>query len=120
MHECETKAEWRAWAKTVERSGLSERVNCALIDWAPLHGTVLSYLALGDEVNVARVHDVGRCRVAITRTPEGGPLSVHEYEPGRLEMHPLGFAQPSADSRHVPLDEIDVVLVISSNMTRIY
>ncbi|MFV1971461.1 MAG: 5-formyltetrahydrofolate cyclo-ligase [Acidimicrobiia bacterium] len=111
MIEAKSKAEWRTWAKTVDRSGLSERVNRALVDWAPLHGTVLSYLAMGDEVDLTRVHDLGRCRVAITRTPEDGTLSVHEYEPGRLERHPLGFDQPSADSRDVPLDEIDAVLV---------
>jgi len=93
------------------RSRLSERVNRSLVDWAPLQGTVLSYLAMRDEVDLALVNDLGRCRVAITRTPGDGPLSVHEYRPNGLERHPLGFDQPSADSRHVPLDEIDVVLV---------
>ncbi|GMQ92977.1 MAG: hypothetical protein BMS9Abin12_0454 [Acidimicrobiia bacterium] len=111
MREYETKTDWRAWANTVVRSRLSERVNRALLPWAPLHGTVLSYLAMRDEVDLDRVHGLARCRVAITRTPDSGSLSVHEYRPDGLERHPLGFDQPSADSSLVPLDEIDVVLV---------
>ena len=111
MKESNSKSEMRAWAKTVDRADLSMRVNRMLFDWVPLHGTVLSYLAMSDEVDLNTVHGLGRCRIVITRTPEKGALSLHEYERGRLETHPLGFEQPRSRAPHVPFDEIDVVLV---------
>jgi 5,10-methenyltetrahydrofolate synthetase len=106
-----TKAQSRAWATTVDRTRAAGRVLDALVDWPPLHGTVLSYLALGDEADLTRVHDLVRCRIAITRTPDEGHLSVHKYQPERLERHRLGFDQPRSDAPKVPLEEIDVVLV---------
>jgi len=111
MGATKTKAQWRAWAKTVELGDLSETVNHGLIDWPPLHGTVLSYLAMSDEIDLESVHVLRRCRIALTRTPESGPLSVHRYEPDRLERHRFGFYQPLRDAPQVGLDDIDVVLV---------
>ena len=111
MGAARTKAGWRVWAKGVERVGLSAAVNRALAEWAPLHGTVLSYLAMGDEIDLERVHGLGRCRIAITRTPESGPLSIHEYQPDRLERYHLGFDQPVSEAPTVAPDDIDVVLV---------
>ncbi|MEE8457103.1 MAG: 5-formyltetrahydrofolate cyclo-ligase [Acidimicrobiia bacterium] len=111
MSQVKSKTQMRAWAKTVERARLSKQVNAALFDWAPLHGTVLSYLAMSDEVDLGGVHQLGRCRIALTRTPESGALSTHEYQPDRLERHPLGFDQPDTDAPQITLDEIDVILV---------
>ncbi|MEN8040476.1 MAG: 5-formyltetrahydrofolate cyclo-ligase, partial [Actinomycetota bacterium] len=79
--------------------------------WPPLHGTVLSYLAMDDEVSLAATHELDRCRIAVTRTPPEGPLSVHLLEDGLLEEHRLGFLQPSPKSPEVSLDEVEVVLV---------
>ncbi len=107
----ETKSDWRAWAQRVERVPLTPAVNRVLKDWAPLHGTVLSYLAMPDEIDLSATHGLDRCRVALTRTPNRGPLTVHEYDPSGLQRHRYGFDQPPADAPVVPLDDIDVVLV---------
>ncbi|MDK1016151.1 MAG: 5-formyltetrahydrofolate cyclo-ligase [Actinomycetota bacterium] len=106
-----SKAEWRVWAREVDRAAKSEDVTLALAGWPPLYGTVLSYLAMPDEIDLSRVHDLSRCRIAVTRTPREGWLTVHEYDVENLERHPLGFEQPTEDTPAVALDEIDVVLV---------
>ena len=106
-----TKEHWRSWAKTINRAQSSAVVVTSLESWPPLHGTVLSYLAMTDEVNIGPIHALARCRIAITRTPASGPLSVHEHHPNRLESHRLGFEQPTEDSPRIELDDIDVVLV---------
>ncbi len=106
-----SKDDWRTWAKTIDRAQESAGVVASLEGWPPLHGTVLSYLSMADEVDVGFIHSLGRCRIAITRTPACGSLSVHEYEPERLESHLLGFEQPTDDAPRIELDDIDVVLV---------
>lgn len=106
-----SKGDWRKRAKGRDRSPYSEAVNRVLEAWPPLHGTVLSYLAMDDEIDLGPTHALERCRVVVTRTPPTGPLTVHELVPGSLERHRLGFAQPRAEARTVSLDEIDVVLV---------
>ncbi len=106
-----TKAEWRVWAKTVDRAPMASRVVEGLVNWPPLHGTVLSYLSMGDETDLASSHGLDRCRIVVTRPPDDGPLSVHEYQPNILEGHRLGFDQPRIDAPEVDLDDIDVVLV---------
>jgi 5,10-methenyltetrahydrofolate synthetase len=111
LTEDRTKREWRDWARTKDRSSVSDAVTASLAAWPPLYGTVLSYLAMGDEIDIKGVHTLNRCRIAVTRTPATGPLSVHEYRSGRLERHRMGFAQPPEGAPHVALDDIDVVLV---------
>lgn len=106
-----SKDGWRTWAKTRARAQESSGVVASLEGWPPLQGTVLSYLAMVDEIAVAPIHSLGRCRIAVTRTPGSGSLSVHEYQPERLEHHRLGFEQPTEDTPRVCLDDIDVVLV---------
>ena len=106
-----TKEHWRSWAKTINRAQSSAVVVTSLESWPPLHGTVLSYLAMTDEVDVGPIHSLARCRIAITRTPASGPLSVHEHHPNRLESHRLSFEQPTEDTPRIGLDDIDVVLV---------
>jgi 5,10-methenyltetrahydrofolate synthetase len=106
-----SKAEWREWAKTVDRAFAADAVVAALVEWPPLRGTVLSYLTMADETDLERIHALRRCRIAITRTPRDGPLSVHAYLPEQLEYHRLGFSQPLEDAPRIAIDEIDVVLV---------
>lgn len=111
MDRTATKAQWRTWARNVDRAPVTDQVVDALVEWPPLHGTVLSYLGMDDEADLTKVHDLGRCRIVITRTPADGPLSVHEYQPDRLELHRLGFDQPRSDAPTVSIEDIDVVLV---------
>lgn len=111
MNRTDPKSAWRKWAASVDRVRWSHDVSSALADWPPLHGTVLSYLAMRDEVDLQRVHDLERCRIAVTRTPESGPLTVHRYVPADLEQHVFGFSQPSHRTATVALDAIDMVLV---------
>jgi 5,10-methenyltetrahydrofolate synthetase len=106
-----SKREWREWAKGVGGASLSDGVVASLREWPPLHGTVLSYLAMEDEVDLRDIHSLDRCRVAITRTPEFGPLSVHIHQPDKLESHRLGYEQPRLGTPTIAFDDIDVVLV---------
>lgn len=106
-----SKAEWRKLAAGTDRASLSGAVVDALLDWPPIHGTVLSYLAMEDEVDLGPIHALNRCRIALTRTPAQGPLSVHILRSDQLETHRLGFRQPSADAASIELGEVDVVLV---------
>ncbi|MGI9615639.1 MAG: 5-formyltetrahydrofolate cyclo-ligase [Acidimicrobiales bacterium] len=72
---------------------------------------VLTYNAMPGEVDLGGL--AGRCSadVAVTRTPETGfDLTVHPLS-GPTERHRFGFDQPTADSRTVAHDQIDVVLV---------
>jgi len=106
-----SKDDWRSWARQIDRSGSTSAIADVLTKWPPLNGTVLSYLAMSDEVGLEAVHRLPRCKVVLTRTPDAGNLTVHEYDPGRLEAHTFGFDQPRADAATVTFDEIDVVLV---------
>jgi 5,10-methenyltetrahydrofolate synthetase len=106
-----SKPEWREWARTVDRAPAADAVVASLVEWPPLHGTVLSYLAMTDETDLERIHALHRCRIAITRTPRDGGLSVHAYLAEQLEYHRLGFEQPLDDSPRIALDDVDVVLV---------
>lgn len=111
MGQIMTKDEWRIWARRIDCPSRGLAITDALTQWPPLHGTVLSYLAMPDEVDLEAVHRLPQCRVVITRTPDIGALSLHEYKPDRLERHPYGFDQPREDAAQVTLNEIDVVLV---------
>ena len=105
------KSDWRKRASGFDRSPYSVAVNQVLEAWPPLHGTVLSYLAMDGEIDLGTTHALERCRVVVTRTPSAGPLTVHGLVPGSLERHRLGFAQPRPEAQAVSFDEIDVVLV---------
>ncbi len=111
MGESRSKREWREWARGVDRVSLSAGVVSPLLEWPPLHGTVLSYLAMEEEVELNDVHAMDRCRVAITRTPDVGPLSIHVYQPDQLETHRLGFEQPRLGAPMIAFDDVDVVLI---------
>lgn len=105
------KAEWRSWARNIPRAHLSPRVIEQLTAWAPLHGAVLTYLAMPHEVDVAQATAGERCRVLIPRTEPDGGLSVHDLDPDSLVTHRFGFREPPRQSVPVHLDEVDVVLV---------
>ncbi len=105
------KAAWRSWARTVPRAHLSPGVVEHLAAWPPIHGAVLTYLAMPHEVDVAQATAGERCRVLIPRTESDGGLTVHDMDPGSLVTHRFGFREPARRSVPVHLDDVDVVLV---------
>lgn len=107
----DSKRDLRVRAKAVNRARVSDAITGHLEAWRPLHGRVLSYLAVSDEPNVGAVHALARCAIAVTRASEDGGLTVHNYDDGSLERHRLGFLQPKYDSPELSLDDLDVVLV---------
>ena len=107
------KTQWRRWAKAtrarLDMSTLSQAVT-AHLERHPLYrraGHVLSYLAFGTELDLAEL--TGKHFYA-TRIQEDGTLSVRALT-GKLERHPHGFDEPSADSPEVPLTRLELVLV---------
>ena len=82
----------------------------ALVAWGGIgpKSNVLLYDPLPDEPDLTAL--VPRCRALVTRTPEDGDLTVHEFATPR-ERHPLGFSQPKVGTPEVAPSEIDVALV---------
>lgn len=106
-----TKDEWRSWAGMTDGRVPSHVVAGHLEDWPPIHGVLASYLAMPDEIDVTRVHELSRCRVLVSRTHSDRSLTFHELGTARVERHAYGFLQPSADQPVVEPDDIDVILV---------
>ncbi len=109
-----TKAEWRAWARAerdrLRAAGRSGAVVGHLRRWDDLHGTVLIYLPMPDEIDVTPLTSVAGLRCAVTRTPPVGPLTVHPIDVP-MERHRYGFLQPTGDAGQIDPEEIDVALV---------
>jgi 5-formyltetrahydrofolate cyclo-ligase len=108
------KGEWRDWARQV-RSGLdmaalSPQIAAALIAWGHLtpQTRVLFYDPLPDEPDVTPLAPA--VQALLTRTPERGPITVHEFGAGR-ERHRFGFTQPVAGTPEIDPGSIDLVLV---------
>ncbi len=90
---------------------MSATVCAGLAGWDRLGGTVLAYLPMGDEVDLrALIGARPDVRWAVTRTPDEGPLTVHELGE-ELEVHRLGYAQPRAGSPEIHPADLDVALV---------
>jgi len=106
-----TKAEWRAWALTLDRSSRSDAVVRHLVKWPPVHGVVVAYLAMSTEIDLVGLFSLDRCRIAVPRVESATAMSLRYIERHRLETHRLGFRQPAASAPEVPLDDVDVVLV---------
>lgn len=105
------KSEWRVWSGGIDRSTPSASVSERLQSWPPLHGVVATYLAMGDEIDLASLAHLDRCRFLVPRVEEGGRLSLHDLDPAGLVKHPYGFYEPGPSSTPVDLDAVDVVLV---------
>ncbi len=112
-----SKETWRSWAKAMRSELdwplLSDVVCAALRRFPPLrHGArVLTYLAMDDEIDLEPLMTMGLpVRWLATRTPETGPLTIHEIT-HPLETHDLGFRQPRANAPHVDPIHVDIVLV---------
>lgn len=105
------KKEMRTRALLANRTAASNEIATQLEAWKPLHGRVLSYLAMADEPDLGAIHGLPRISIAVTRIDETGTLTVHHYDPESLETHRYGVEQPMRDAPEVPLDELDVVLI---------
>ncbi len=112
-----SKPEWRAWARAVRAEldfpVISAGVCDGLARFPPLRHetTVLIYIAMEDEIDLTALTEVGLpVRWVTTRTPERGPLTIHDLD-GPLEMHPLGFRQPIETAPRISPSDVDVVLV---------
>lgn len=112
-----TKESWREWARavraTLDFGDLSRRVCTGLGAFPPLRHstTALIYLPMEGEIDLTRLTTSELpVRWAATRTPEEGPLTIHELG-GPLEVHPFGFSQPVATASAVSPEEIDIALV---------
>lgn len=75
-------------------------------------GTVLSYMALPDEVDLAALHEALRARGVRLCFPVSLPGGVMEaWEPGGWVSGPYGIREPErGSSLPVPPEEIDLVL----------
>lgn len=67
----------------------------------------LTFLPMANEVDLT---PLDHPNLLVTRTPNRGPLTVHEYDAVR-ETHPWGYDQPAAGAATVAPAEIEVALV---------
>ncbi len=101
----------RAWAGSIDDAHASSEIVEHLASWPPLHGRVVTYLAMASEVDLAGLFDLDRCLFHAPRISTEDELVPHLYDPGHLERHRFGFLEPTAAAPILPDDEIDVVLV---------
>jgi prolyl-tRNA editing enzyme YbaK/EbsC (Cys-tRNA(Pro) deacylase) len=66
---------------------------------------------MADEVDVSPIQELTRCRVVVPRVEQGGRLTLHDLDVGRLVTHRYGFNEPDMTSIPIAFDEVDVVLV---------
>jgi 5-formyltetrahydrofolate cyclo-ligase len=91
---------------------LSDQVVSRLAGWDRLLAarTVLTYLAMPDEIDLAGLQPLLGNAPVVTRTPSSGPLSIHPLV-SHLEVHRYGFRQPVEGTSLVAVDSIDVALI---------
>lgn len=109
------KRSWRAEMKGAGRSLSAEQVaglNDGLARFLVEHGaaTTLAFRAMGHEPSVDPLVDTGPDRFALTRTHDGGLLTLHPAA-GPEEVHRFGFRQPVASAPELEPLVIDAVLV---------
>ena len=63
-----------------------------------------------ERVDVAALAGDARHRYALTRTPEEGWLTIHDWS-GPRETHRFGFSQPTTDTPEIELVEGSIALV---------
>lgn len=76
----------------------------------PAAQTVLTYLAMPDEIDLGGLEPLLGNALVVTRTPSSGPLSLHPLS-SHLEVHRFGFRQPVEGASPVAVDSVDVALV---------
>jgi 5,10-methenyltetrahydrofolate synthetase len=105
------KKRLRDWSASIDGSVASNDVCRHLSAWTPMQGRVLTYLAMGSEIDLAELYTLDRCQFLAPRIDADDELVPHIYDQHALSLHPYGFLEPSADSETVPLDTVDVVLI---------
>lgn len=105
------KRRLRAWSETIDGSLASDAVSDHLAAWPPLHGRVLTYLAMDGEVDLSGIHDLDRCQFLIPRINDDDELEPCVLDAEDLVRHPFGFLEPSRSGPTVDTDTVDVVLV---------
>lgn len=111
----EAKAEWRVTVGNRRAELDWDDLSAAIVEhlraWPNLGGTVCTYLAMPGEVDLTQlVAARPDCRWVVTRTPPDGRLTIHEIG-SSMEVHPLGFRQPTAGEPAIPPSAVDVYLV---------
>lgn len=106
-----SKAEWRAWARTIDVARASHAVVEQLSSWPPVHGVVASYLAMSQEIDLAPLEELDRVRVVVPRTEPDNSLTLHWRSTAAMTAHPFGFDEPDRSSVPIDVDVLDVVLV---------
>ncbi len=112
------KGAWRAWARA-NRHALAREPQRArsvadgLLAWPglPRGGSLLLYLAFGDEIDLAPLLALPDTLLVVSRTHADGRLTLHRFDPARLERHPLGFAQPPEAAPRVDPGAVDAALL---------
>jgi 5,10-methenyltetrahydrofolate synthetase len=107
----QSKDEMRTWAKRVERASKSDIVVGHLLAWPPLHGLVVTYLAMPSEVDLSRLNAHTRCRLLAPRIDAEDELALHVHDEASVERHAMGFDEPVETSEVVDPHDVDVVLV---------
>jgi len=97
--------------RDVARAVHSDAVVEHLKSWPPLQGRAVTYLAMGDEIDLSGLSTLKRCELLATRIDEDNALAIHRLVPDGLARHPYGFDEPSVTSPVVAFNDVDVVLV---------
>lgn len=109
--ETAAKAAMRSRMRLTDKSSGSTAVTGQLGAWEPLHGRVLTYLAMPSEVDLSALLALERCQFLAPRIGTDNELSIHPYDRRGLERHAMGFDQPLGDSPTITPSDIDVILV---------
>ncbi len=101
------KAEWRAWARTLDpvESHIGGQVAAVLRDLlAGIDGLVLGYVALADEMVCPGEPTV------LPRLDDDGMMTLHRVEDA-IEVHRTGITQPTRHAEAVDPSDLAAVLV---------
>ncbi|MGH8927770.1 MAG: 5-formyltetrahydrofolate cyclo-ligase [Acidimicrobiia bacterium] len=109
-----SKREWRARAASIAPTTATESAKVATTirevlrrqDWT----VVLTFLPMPGEVDLSPLRADTELILAVTRTPDSGPLTIHLLEEP-LERHRLGYLQPRAEATPINPLGIEAVLV---------
>ena len=108
------KQRWRTIAASIAPTTIEESAAISATVREVLHRydwrVVLTFLAMAGEVDLAALRDDTGLTLAVTRTPNTGPLTIHALEEP-MERHPFGYLQPGPDARPIDPRGIEVVLV---------
>lgn len=100
-------------ARPGPNTAVAEKVTNAIFSWMSvrLPGTVVGYLAMADEVDVAGLFErLPGWRWLLPRVEPDGSLTLRDRAVAQ-ERHRWGMAQPADIGPRIPVAEVDMVLV---------